>query len=319
MPSSQIKHFLIGVLYSGEPDYHHCLRSISSQKNITHDAFQIKWKSKIDAHNELYQTFMQHKENYKYFLKLDADMVMNSSGFLDRIDKVFSAQPDLLRVTTPVYDYFTDDLICGCHAWRSSHTWAPRQCATFTDDDSPIPKSCRLTLSGLHEGRPEVLHCAHSDDFFSFHFGLHRGVKARSLLRQPIARCGNLVNNMKMWTKMNKAQQKHKDTRRTFACCGYLMGIAGDADERNISYTSPHSKELFHSIKNSVQSESIVTLKAMKRRALSSLTALRIISVAITSGVLVHGSIRLSGATLLTLAKRTRQFRCKLPDTSASG
>lgn len=253
--SSQIEvskksRILIGILFSGEPDYEHCKDALSKQTYTNFSHFCIEWKSKLEAHEELFATFMKSADDAGYFLKLDADMVLSSHTYLERLVGEFEKHPEVVRITTPVYDYFTDGMIYGMHAWRSSHQWQKRESSVFTDDDVSLPAGTSMTLSGWHGEKPEVLHCAHSSDFYGFHFGLHRGLKARALLANPLARRGNLINNVSMWKSMNIAAKKHGDSLRVYACLGYKFGIAGKADAGNISYTSPHARSLFEDLQN---------------------------------------------------------------------
>ncbi len=115
--------FLIGTLHSGENEFDLCQKSIKNQsyRNFKHIVFS--GLSNIKAHNTLYDNFMKSSESFDYFVKIDADMILEDELFLENLNKYLKSHQDISQLIIPVFDYYTDNHIYGVNIFKSSVKW----------------------------------------------------------------------------------------------------------------------------------------------------------------------------------------------------
>ena len=121
---------------------------------------------------------MRRASEFDYFAKVDADMVILRPTLFDEFHALFLAHPELKMLTAPVWDYFTDQLIIGLHAFRSTVRWLLTDEVVFVDDP-PVPITQRDIFPELG---PAAVHCPEPSVFQSFYFGVHKGLKALAAL-----------------------------------------------------------------------------------------------------------------------------------------
>jgi hypothetical protein len=78
---------LAGTLYTIENEFEDCCRSIRNQTYKNYDHLVIRNLPKKEAHNNLYQAFVDEADRYDLLVKIDADMVLCDENLFERIVK----------------------------------------------------------------------------------------------------------------------------------------------------------------------------------------------------------------------------------------
>jgi hypothetical protein len=166
---------LIGVMYCIENEYEQCLESIKRQSYRHHDYFVVEKLPNKEAHDTLYSTFMKRAEDYDFFIKIDADMVLVKDSFFEDIIAYFSKHPDVDDLQIAVHDFFCDRLIYGLHVYSSRMVWEIKDEKLFVDRciDSNLYKQ----VNDCSQLAPAAWHCPNPSHFQAYHFGLHKAVK----------------------------------------------------------------------------------------------------------------------------------------------
>jgi len=99
---------LVGTLYTIENEFQDCLASLDRQTLRDFDHFVIQGVPNRQAHDQLYERFMNNAGEYDFFIKLDADMVIRSQHLFANIVTEFEQRPQIDLLTILVHDYFTD-------------------------------------------------------------------------------------------------------------------------------------------------------------------------------------------------------------------
>lgn len=149
-------NILIGILYSNEPQYHLCTKSIENQRyDHNFDYFVISGLSKQEAHDKLYERFSLNNDSYDIFIKLDADMIIKRSDFFNYIHNLFTKNVNLDWVRILVFDEFLQSNISGLNIYSKNVKWSKNLDNYFTDRTlvlSSVKKHIGmiLRLNGLH-------------------------------------------------------------------------------------------------------------------------------------------------------------------------
>lgn len=165
---------LVGTLYSGENEFDDCRESLELQDYRRWDQFVIKNLPNVQAHRDLYATFMSNARDYNLFLKLDADMVLSSPGSLSTVVDIFKQNHDVDHVEMVVHDWFSDSLIMGIHAATSKAVWRDPNNPVFVDP-YPIVPGKHLCIKG--DPAPIVIHSPNPSPFQGYHYGVHKAIK----------------------------------------------------------------------------------------------------------------------------------------------
>src|SRR5688572_22030780 len=116
-----MKEFLVGMMSQGENEYPAALQSLRSQASQDWELFEIRNQPNAEAHQTLYRTFMENAGRFRFFLKLDADMVLRSRSALEQLRALFDP-PDLDQVMTDVADWASGQLIPGMQSFSNRVT-----------------------------------------------------------------------------------------------------------------------------------------------------------------------------------------------------
>ncbi len=167
---------LIGILYCGENEYKQCREAIRKQTYQNYDVFVIENRPNKEAHDLLYQRFMENADTCDIFIKIDADMVLRSERFFEKMLEEVKKHPDVERFSFAVHDYFTDRLIFGLHAFKSSVTFRKNIDGVYTDrvDNTKNQKDYADEDEFLV---PAAYHCPNPSEKQAFHFGIHKAMK----------------------------------------------------------------------------------------------------------------------------------------------
>src|SRR5690554_2572309 len=113
---------LAGIMYTIENELSKCLESVINQTNVKVDYFLIDNLPEKEAHDLLYSTFMERHNNYDFFVKVDADMIIRENNLCFSIGKIFSQQ-SYNMISVPVYVFFTKRYLNGMHFFRNNTKW----------------------------------------------------------------------------------------------------------------------------------------------------------------------------------------------------
>ncbi|MDY0403004.1 hypothetical protein [Sulfurovum sp.] len=165
----------IGTLYVGENEIEECKKSIKAQtfKNITHEIFSFLPNK--EAHDTLYSRFMELQNDYDYFIKLDADMVLIRDTIVDELVEIFQEDKDLDHAVFSVHDWYSDSNIMGMHMFSNRVKWIISPKETLFVDRSPKRNGKRVTYS--NSPAPVAYHSPNPSLEEAFMFGYHRALK----------------------------------------------------------------------------------------------------------------------------------------------
>ena len=165
---------LVGTLFSGENEFEECKRSLRNQSFTNFDHVVFKNLPNKEAHETLYNKFMDEAENYDLFVKLDADMVFMNDQSLSKIVGTFQDFEELDHAILGVKDWASDSIIDGLHIFSNRATWSKNEEDLFVD---PSPKVPGRKLYTHDAPAPLVLHSPDPSRKQAFRFGFHRALK----------------------------------------------------------------------------------------------------------------------------------------------
>lgn len=213
----QIKVKII-TMYCGESEFEQCVEMVNSQKcDFIFDQVFIKNKANAEAHNELYKIIMDESDVYDYFVKLDADMVLNNETALQRLMTVVTdSDADIFSI--PVHDYMTDSMIWGLNVYRSGVKWLLGTDDLFTDQQRLNGKfiSAKKNLT-VQESL--VSHAEDPNEFQAFVFGVHRASKVIQSESYSFL-LGHAWGQINTLFKVVEAYNKSNEIKRAYAIIG---------------------------------------------------------------------------------------------------
>ena len=254
-------NILVGTLYCGENEYSECVGSLQKQTHKSWEHFVIQDLPNKVAHDTLYKSFMQRASEFDLFIKLDADMVLEDDTKLEQICRYFEDHQQLEGISICVHDFFTDELLHGLHAYRSSVKWSLDNEKLFVDD---FPVSGDQLRIGVRELAPAASHCKNPTDFFAFHFGMHRGLKVVQA-KLDVHRQARLAYYLQTIEKVWKNFQRSKDRRLGFAVLGAELAIDGQFGIEDVNYSNMESKQKFEQFQEFDSDEIQEELRKLRR------------------------------------------------------
>ena len=88
----------------------------------------------LEAHYQLYKTFLDHAQEYELLVKVDADTVLCSDELFSRLVETFAQDPFLEVLNIGVLDFFTDCMIpAGIQIYRNTAHWNFENDTVFPD------------------------------------------------------------------------------------------------------------------------------------------------------------------------------------------
>jgi glycosyltransferase involved in cell wall biosynthesis len=230
---------MVGMLYSGEGEYH-IARERLNRQSLKYDTLRvIKFKGNVEAHNELYSEFLASDADL--LVKVDADMVIVDESFFSRITAMAAAYKDKAIFQIGILDFYSGRQIQGINIYTKKLKWdVAATDQIFTDRTKVFPHERRLVWTTFLRS---VLHSPSPTPFQAFHFGVHRGIKSR-------------ISSSRGDGYGEKEQQdyiintyRHFKLRKTeplrLAALGGFMALNGRFDSRSIDYTEGELQEFF--------------------------------------------------------------------------
>jgi hypothetical protein len=240
---------LVGILHTIENEFEQCISAIKAQTHQDLEYFVIENLPNKKAHDTLYRTFMDKSDEVDFYVKVDADMIIEDRHLLEKVVQKFNEDEHIKHIKVPVHDYFTGEHTIGMHFFRSNVIWETGTDEQVFVDEHPVNVSDE-NVQVLESFRNRVSHCANPSPFQSFHFGMHRGVKviqgilARNSKKRWNQAGGHLENVHKLlWNYL-----KSRDKNILLALSGTSLAISGRLKKEHISYSNPFAKKVFDNI-----------------------------------------------------------------------
>lgn len=226
---------LVLTLTTDEPQLMRCRESVANQKllDITHH--EIAGLANKEAHEALYETIHLKRDNYKYFLKLDADMELASNYALYHMVQVLEQDKTIDHLVIPVDDWATGGELHGAHLFSNRVQWERNDSNIFVDPDPKIAGQLKmLNVAGniyiKHMHEPSLKQC--------FLYGLQRGIKYYEAKKNKLLR-----PRLKFYEDTIKdclyEYKKYKSQEHILLILGFLNGYFD-----NLSYNKIARKNL---------------------------------------------------------------------------
>jgi len=169
---------LVGILFSGENEFEQCLESLREQTFLTHEKFVLENLPNKIAHDTLYARFMENAKDFDFFLKLDADMVVQNEHSLQ--DMIYQFSPETGSLLAYVMDCPSAINIPGIQMFRSDAKWQ------FSDEKLDVDYSAQTkgkvrTIANANV----VFHMPNPSNYQLFCYGIHKALKAIQPGRKP--------------------------------------------------------------------------------------------------------------------------------------
>lgn len=236
---------LVGIMYCIENELDACIAAIQRQTYQKYDYFVVDNLPNKEAHDKLYQTFMNASDEYQLFVKIDADMVLCRNTYFAEVVQEFSADPELTLLQVAVYDFFTDQLIFGQHNYRSTVRWNTNEQELFTDKQSISEK----IVNDSNTLAPAAVHCPDPSHFQAFHFGVHKAVKVMQIGIVHKSLKGRSVH----WDnilRMRAHFDKNRDKRLGYAVLGAAIAFKHKFTYQQVDYVNPLLNQHFSAVES---------------------------------------------------------------------
>ena len=217
--------FLVGMLYTGENERDDAVAALKRQRFTGWELVTLENLPNKQAHDELYQMFMEEAGNFSHFLKLDADMVLRRATALEEILEVFDRIVGLDWLMLDVQDWYSGTLMPGLQIFSNRVRWPSNPDLLMVDHAPHFPGSS-LRLS--EPPAPVVDHSPNPSGLQVFRFGVHRALKA---LQPDRTRADRQEDKAAVhWGVLNSVWRRYRadpDRRRALAIAGAEFAMSG--------------------------------------------------------------------------------------------
>lgn len=166
---------LIGTLYSGENEFSEVRTALARQTFTNWEHVVVEHLENKEAHDTLYRYFMNRRNEFDLFLKLDGDMVFRTTESLGELVRLFQSVPDLDHLMTPVFDWYSRMHIPALHMFSNRAAWIEDAAEQLFVDAPPQVPGKRI--SWRSHPAPFVVHSPNPSPEQAFLFGVHRASK----------------------------------------------------------------------------------------------------------------------------------------------
>jgi len=232
---------LVGTLHYGENEYEMCCRSIERQSftNFKHET--ISGLPNAEAHDTLYRSFLDRADGFNLLVKVDADMVLTDRNFLQHVADRFTDNPGLDVLAIAVWDFFSNRLIPSLNCYRNSIIWeGPSELQT---DNVEATGQWYMDWTEL---APAATHCFNPLPLHAFHYGVHRGMKARVAAEQTRGCLGAIWRNKRPYLRLedqlsniallHQNYRRVRDPRLGMAAIGAELALRGEFSIEDLDY-----------------------------------------------------------------------------------
>lgn len=231
---------LVGVLYSGEPQFQDCIAAIKTQTHQDWDYFVIENLPNREAHQKLFSTFNERANEFDLFVKIDADMELCNNDFFTALIDYFEDNPHIEHVSMKVDDFYTAKLIWGMNAFRSSVRFGVND-EVYTDKAIDIPRQKRSHLKRHSILVPAARHAYSPSEYQAFYFGCHKAVKV--MARQSRSHMRNI--RRLLFSAILK-----RDKRHLIAYAGAAIAFEQRLDAVSLDHANGTVENIFEQLKN---------------------------------------------------------------------
>jgi hypothetical protein len=236
-----MKSLLVGMLSCGENEREQSLASLQAQRFRDWDLFTLDNLPNKAAHDRLYATFMSRAGDYRWFFKLDADMVLAGEDALGTLIGLLDhPRRDWLMVD--VLDWASDTVGPGAQAFSSRVRWQA--------NPDPLLVDHAPTFGGeavrLWQQPPFILHSPDPSRYQAFRYGVHRALKAVQLDRNA-KDVGRAATHWSLLKNVWRAYRAKGDERRLLVLLGAeaVLGDEYEVETLMEAYAGDYTRELF--------------------------------------------------------------------------
>lgn len=236
---------LVGIMYCKENEFGDCIKSIQSQTYKNFDYFVVENLPNKEAHDKLYKTFLDSKDKYNIFIKIDADMVLCRNDLFENIVHKFKQNTSMDLLSIKVQDFFTGRLIWGLNIYRNTVTLTNLAENIFVD----IVVKFENLVRDDSELAPAAFHCPNPSKFQSYHYGMHKAVKFiqrdadNYQESQGMYHLNNILNMMRNYMKTN-------NDFVGIACLGAQIAQIKRFTYKNVNYDDSQAMDVFKDIES---------------------------------------------------------------------
>jgi len=243
----------VGTLYSNENEFDECVEAIHRQSFSDYEHLVIRDLPKKQAHEKLYGTFRQRKDEFDLLIKVDADMVIDDDRLFESIVAQFNQHEWLQLFTIYIRDYFPDQMVSGLHTFSNTAQW-PEMDKVYTDKHAvPVDK---MIIDRTRLGQ-RVIHCKNPSALQAFHYGLHRGVKLREHIRR--GELAMVYPYAMMIERIWRHFCKSRDKRIGLACMGAELAVDDEFSIEHVDYENPRALKV-------LEAYELMDVEALRRR-----------------------------------------------------
>jgi hypothetical protein len=177
--------FFIGTLFNGEAEFEEHTNAIKTQVNVNYKHHVIKNLSEYKAHQQLFLDWEKNSVNFDFFVKIDADTILNRSNALVEIASLFD-DPQVTAAQIRLLDYFSNSLIPGLNTFSPKVKFRRKAKRLFPD----IVDYNHLKVLKVKETQslePIGYHCLNPNQRQSFYYGYHRMLKDQHNILKLVA------------------------------------------------------------------------------------------------------------------------------------
>lgn len=172
---------LVGFVHIGETTVERVRESISAQRDVDLEVFEIAGLPQVEAHRQLYAGFDLRSTDVDLMVKVDGDTELLEPRLFRVMVDFLALHPDVDLLSVGVDDWFSQERIHGLAAWRGGVRWLEEPDGLFPD---LVRTTERASFKILDCGRPLVLHGEEPTLSQAARYGAHRGLKSAAT-RKP--------------------------------------------------------------------------------------------------------------------------------------
>ncbi|MGF1697558.1 hypothetical protein L4C54_18000 [Vibrio lamellibrachiae] len=169
------------TLSSDENELDECIevvsKTIEKYQYLVHIEHLIfRGLGRHEADTKVYNTIMENRAEYDYFVKLDADMKFNDD-FIIKLDGYLKKNPDISHLVIPVFDYLSQHSIIGLHIFNNNAHWPSLETKSrIRVDPDPVLLCGRKVIDNVFFV-DDIIHCYNPSETQAMYYGMHRGMK----------------------------------------------------------------------------------------------------------------------------------------------
>jgi hypothetical protein len=235
---------LIGTLYVDENERDSCERALAGQGYRDWSLRVFSGLENREAHRQLYQYFMDNRDKYELFIKLDADMVLRSPDSLALIVNEFKKNDNPDHVVFYVHDWISGLQIIGLHVFSNRVSWRMTDEQLFVDPD-PMRPGAKKVIENFPS--PIADHSPNPSPFQAFRFGVHRASKILQSGRWWVD-SAQADFQWRLLTHVHDTWKREGDRRRVLALLGAQWVLTAHLKGARDGYTGDTVLQAYRSI-----------------------------------------------------------------------